>query len=228
MKHLFITCTTLLLSGNLLAQTMETDRVVDWNSDIYQVGQLYPGYIIKLEGDTVQGFIKAGQRCAIGGIGNNNQNSVEFYLSKSDRKPAAKYKSDQLKGYQIADKLYESINYNGGLFKKPNFNLVVKDGAIRVYLWYSTAENYGFIKQQSGESWQDFDKRRYESKTIIAKDPKKPIEHGMLGLSFSKNMSAMVEDNPELAEKIKSKAKGYTLFNFFDVINEYNTWAKSR
>ncbi len=229
MKELIITCSALLLSGVVFAQNMEGRSTVDWNPNVYRIGELYPGYIIKMDGDTVKGFIKAKQRCAIDGmIGSNNQTSVDFYLNQSDRKPAVKYKPDELKGYKIADKIYESINYSGGLFKKPNFNLVVRDGAIRIYEWYSTVSGFSSIRMQSGESWQSYDNRRYEKRVVIAKDPKTAMEYGMLGLSFSKNMSALVQDNPELMEKVKSKAKGYTLLDLFDVIEEYNNWAETK
>lgn len=212
----------------VFAQDVAGNAIGDWNPDIYRVGQRYPGYIINLEGDTVSGFLEAQSRCSGSGLGASNQTQAVFYVHETDKKPAAKYKPNQLKGYKIADKVYESIPYSGGLLKKPNFNLVVKDGAIRIYEWYSAAESFGLVVRQSGDTWQDYDRRKYQIRLIIAKDGKDPVEHAMLGLSFSKKMSEMTSDYPELAEKIKSKAKGHTYLDMFDVIQAYNDWKKSK
>lgn len=229
MKQILLSFALLLfLTSQAFSQNVEGYLIGDWDPAIYRVGERYPGYIIKLDGDTVHGFLQAQNRCSIGGMGSSNQNAVVFYVNKTDRKPAAKYKPADLKGYRIADKEYESINFSGGLLKKPNFNLVIEDGPIRLYEWYSTVPGFSLILQQSGEHWKDYDKRRFEKRIVVAKDPKAPIEYGMLGLSFSKNMSAMVADNPELSEKVKSKAKGYTYLNLFEVISEYNNWARSK
>lgn len=200
----------------------------DWDPKVYQVGKKYPGYIITLEGDTVEGFLKAQSRCAIAGIGSSNQNEAEFFTHEEDKKATMKYKPDDIKGYKIADKVYESINYSGGLTKKPNFNLVTTDGAIRVYEWYSTKEGYSMIMQQSGESWQDYDARRFDTKIIIAKEPDAPMEHSTLGLSWAKKMPELISDNKEMAAKVANKESGYKFLNMFEVIEEYNKWAASQ
>lgn len=217
----------MLISFNSIAQD-NNPGTADWSPEVYRVGEKYPGYIIKQDGDTIQGYLKAQQRCSINGIGNSNQNMALFYLSEADKKPTAKYKPKDIKGYKIADKVYEAINYSGGLFKKPNFNVVVTEGAIRLYEWYATAENFNSINQQSGESWMDFDARRFETKTIVAKNPTEPIEAGILGMGFKKKMSVLVEDNAAMTEKIKNGEKGYKFINIYKVINEYNQWAENQ
>lgn len=222
MKKTLIPALLLFFAGNTIAQE------ANWSPEIYQVGKMYPGYIIENDGDTIRGFLKADTRCSNGGIGSSNQNTAAFYANETDKKPVAKYKPDEIKGYRIGDKVYESINYSGGLMKKPNFNLVVEDGAIRMYEWYSTVENYNMITQRSGESWKDYDARRFETKIIIAKDPKEPMEHSSLGLGFAKKMPALMSDNPEMAKKVADKEKGYTFLNMFEVIKEYNAWAASK
>lgn len=224
-KQIIVIAITLIGSVTGFSQNSDGNPTVDWSPEIYQVGKIYPGYVIKSDGDTIKGFLKAQNRCSIGGIGSSNQNKALFYTNKSDRKPAEKYQPKDIKGYKIADKLYESINYSGGLFNKPNFNLVVEDGAIRLYEWYATVENYSTLRKQSGESWQDYDKRRFDTNIIVAKDPTEPIEYGKLGLGFKKKMPPLISDNPEMARKVANKEKGYTFLNLFDVIEEYNEWS---
>ena len=225
MKRNLILSIALLASVSANSQNDNSESMADWSPEVYQVGKMYPGYIIKLDGDTIKGFLKADSRCSIAGIGSSNQNTAAFYLSESDKKPTEKYKPADIKGYKIADKVYESINYSGGMMKKPNFNLVVEEGKIRLYEWYSTVENYGSVSKQSGETWPQYDARRFETKLIVAKEPTAPIEFSMLGLSFAKKMPPLVEDNAELAQKVADKEKGYTFLNLFEVIREYNEWA---
>jgi hypothetical protein len=224
MKQFFFSALLLLSATAFSQDNNKVTTMADWSPDIYQVGKKYPGYIIKLDGDTVHGFLKADNRCSTGGIGSSNQNTAEFYLNEGDKKPVDKYKPDEIKGYKIADKVYESISYSGGLMKKPNFNLVVEDGAIRLYEWYSTVENYMSLQRQSGEDWKAFDARRFDTKLIVAKDPKEPIEYGMLGMSFAKKMPDLISDNPEMAKKVTNKEQGYKFLNMFEVIKEYNAW----
>lgn len=225
MKGKFILTLALSASMTVFSQNEENNSMADWSPEVYQVGKKYPGYIIKLDGDTIQGFLKADSRCSSNGVGSSNQNRAEFYLKETDRKPVDKYKPDELKGYMIADKVYESINYSGGMFKKANFNLVVEDGAIRLYEWYSTVDNFSMLSRQSGETWQAFDARRYIINLIVAKDPTDPIDFSMLGLSFKKKMPPLIEDNADMAQKVADKEKGYTFLNAFEVIKEYNAWA---
>jgi hypothetical protein len=225
-KFTFVALFCLLFAG-LFAQNQETS-VADWSRDIYKVGKKYPGYVITSDGDKVQGFIKAGSRCSTNGMGNSNQNFCAFYTNENDKKPTAKYKPKDIKGYMIADKVYESINYSGGLMKKPNFNLIVKDGAIKTYEWYSTVDGFMTISRQTGESDVDYDKRRYSTKIIFAKTPETPMAHSSLLLKFSKKMAALVSENKELATKVTNKEKGYKMLSMFAIIAEYNEWAATK
>lgn len=223
-----IACAFCLTLSNSFSQNDGNGAKADWNPETYQVGKMYPGYIVKLDGDTIRGFIKADTRCSIDGIGSSNQNTAAFYTNAQDKKPVDKYNPTEIKAYGIADKVYESISYSGGLFKKPNFNLVVQEGKIRLYEWYSTVDNYSNIRKLSNETWEAFDARRFETKLIVAKEPTEPIEFSMLGLSFAKKMPLLIDDNSEMAEKVMNKEKGYTFINMYEVIEEYNQWYKSK
>ncbi len=226
-----VSCAVFALLSSVIALFAQNDRPVaraNWDPEIYQVGKLYKGYVIDLRGDTLHGFLQAGMRCPVEGIGASNQTVANFYQTETDKKPIAKYKPEDIKGYRIADKEYESINYSGGLFKKPNFNLVVEEGAIRIYEWYATVENYLSLKKQNNETWEQFDARRFDIKLIIAKNPKDPQDFSMLGLSFAKKMPALIADYEELASKVANKERGYGMFQIFAVIKEYNDWAKDK
>lgn len=227
MKYLMLFTCALMFTTFAKSQEGEPTTVADWDPKLYQINKMYPGYVITFDNDTVRGFIKAGPRCSTNGIGSSNQNLCEFFTNENDKKPLAKYKPDDIKGYMIADKVYESIAYSGGLLKKKNFNLVVTDGKIRIYDWYSTKENFSSIRQQSGESYQDYDARRFDTNTVIAKDGLNPMVHSSLGLKFVERMSELVSENEEMVQKIKNKEKGYKMINMFSIIAEYNVWAEN-
>jgi hypothetical protein len=216
-------CLTILYS---YGQGSESTSVVDWSPELYQVGKKYPGYIVTMDSDTIKGFIQAGYRCAGSGAGKNNQNKCEFFANEGDKKPLAKYRPNDIKGYAIADKVYESILYSGGLMNNLNFNLVRTEGRIKVYEWYKTVENFSTLYRQSGESMKEFDNRRFETRIILKKEGEDPKSYNSYLLKFSKKMSALVGDNVELAEKISNKEKGYKIFSMLNIVEEYNIWDK--
>lgn len=217
---------TIILS--LLALTCQQLFSQDFNPEIYRVGKKYPGYVIKLTGDTVHGFIEAKDRCSVGGIGQSNQTKCEFYLNENDRKATEKYGPKDIKGYMIADKFYKSIPYSGGLVKSNNFCLRVADGRIAHYVWYSTKD--GFINMNKGpnESWEDYDKRRYDVSNVYQKLEEDPFQLETMIMSFAKKMSAIVSDYPDLSKKIADKEKGYKVDAFFAIIEEYNKHFESK
>ena len=222
MKKIIFSTAVILLSASAFSQNVS---VMDWNPELYKVGQIYPGHVITLQGDTLKGFIKGDVRCAVGGLGTSHQNQAVFYINETDKKPTAKYKPADIKGYKVADRVYESINYSGGLFKKPNFNIVLVSGAISIYEWYATNENYSSITRMKNESLEDFDARRYVNKLIIAKVPTDPIDYSIVSMSFAKRMTPLFADNEEIARKVSEGEEGYTFTKIFQIIKEYNTWS---
>lgn len=195
---------------------------------VYQVGKRYPGYIIKLNNDTVRGYIEANIRCSNGGIGYSNQNRCEFYLSEADKKPVDKYGPKDIKGYLIADKFYKSIPYSGGLAKVNNFCLLVNEGRISKYVWYSTKEGFSGMSKSSSESQEEFDQRRYKIDEVFQKQEGNCYTYDGIVFSFVKKMGEIVSDYPEMAEKIKNKEKGYKSTNFFDIVKEYNAYFENK
>jgi hypothetical protein len=137
------------------------------------------------------------------------------YKNETDPKPSGEFKPDDIKEYKVADKLYRSIPYSGGLLAKPlRFNLVNKDGPIREYVFYH--EDGG-----SGGSDMVFHKPHDATNS-------KPVSLPDFGLGFAKKVSAYVGDYPELAKKVADKEKGYGMLKILDIIAEYNQWYLSK
>jgi len=180
-------------------------KAQDWSEKVYKIGKIYPGYYVDNTGDTVQGYFYHGDKI-------DNQNNCHYYLNETDKKPTKKFKPADLKGYKVGDKTYRTINYSGGLFAKPlRFNLVVNDGAITEFIFYSedlTTPN--------------------ETKTVFHKPHDKtnsdPVELQSFGLKFAKKMSEYLADYPELSKKVADKADGYGLLKILEIIKEYNEW----
>ncbi len=187
----------------------------DWSG--YRVGELYPGYIIKTDGTKVEGYIEAQPRGETTGVYMNDGNQVKviFYADPKNKKTKVTYKPDDLKEYKIAEKLYRSINYSGGLTSKPlRFVLLVEEGRIARYMWYNNNGSYVYPQ--------------FEEKEILVKVGEKPIEASMLALGFTKKMSNLVADYKELADKITNKEKGYGFTSYDKIVKEYNSWYETQ
>lgn len=189
----------------------------DWSSKVYKRGEIYPGYIIKLDGDTLQGHIQYENQF-------ENQKEISFFSDPKDKKNKVKYKAEDLKGYKMADKEYRSLAYSGGLVAKPiRFVLIVKDGRICQYTWYDRPDNM-VVTRGPNETVEDFEKRQFPPKEVFAKGAEKPFDNTAFGLKPAKFWSEIMSDYPELSSKIANKEKGYGFTNMYAFIEEYNTW----
>lgn len=172
----------------------------DWN--VYKYGKPYPGYVIKLTGDTLNGYILLMGPTEL-------QEKVSFLPSENDMKNKTVYKGDDLKGFKVADKEFQSIHYSGGLTSKPlRFVMVNKPGRLCRYVWYNTNDLT----------------RQIEEVEIFAKGSENPFDASKFALKFAKFWSETLSDYPELSKKIADKEKGYGLTNMYNFIEEYNTW----
>ena len=205
MKKTTITGLFILMTACLFGQ--------DWATDIYRVGEKYPGYIIKNDGSKIEGYIQAHPRAAATAFGDDNQTIVTFFSDPKNKKTKIEYKPEDLKEYMIADKHYVSMNYSGGLFAKPvRFLIVKKEGRIKTCMWYTWA-SYG----SDGQSV-------YTEKEIFQKGDEKPLELSSFLLGYVKKMSELMKENAEIVKKINDKEKGYGVLNIEKIITEYNEW----
>src|ERR1041385_9051581 len=83
----------------------------DWTGKIYKIGEKYPGYYVKLTGDTVRGYILHGNQV-------ENQSKCKFYKAETDHMPTQTFGTEDISSYMVGDKLYRSIHYSGGLLEK--------------------------------------------------------------------------------------------------------------
>ena len=205
MKKTTITGLFILMTACLFGQ--------DWATDIYRVGEKYPGYIIKNDGSKIEGYIQALPRAASTAFGDDNQTIVTFFSDPKNKKTKIEYKPEDLKEYMIADKHYVAMNYSGGLFAKPvRFLIVKKEGRIKTCMWYTWA-SYG----SDGQSV-------YTEKEIFQKGDEKPLELSSFLLGYVKKMSELMKENAEIVKKINDKEKGYGVLNIEKIIAEYNEW----
>lgn len=179
----------------------------DWSGKVYTTGKIYPGYYITNTNDTINGYFVHGNQTA-------NQKRCYFYKNETDRKHSNEFAPDDIKEYKVADKLYRSIAYSGGLLTKPlRFNLVNKDGPIREYVFYH--------EDGSGGSDVVFHKPHDAANS-------KPVSLPDFGLGFAKKVSAYVADYAELSKKVADKEKGYGMLKILDIFAEYNQWYLSK
>ena len=187
----------------------------DWSTDNYKYNELYPGYIITADGERTSGYLKYRNRYVM-------QSEIIFYRSKEDLRSKKKYSPEDLIEYGVADKVYHCINYTGSaLTSGKRAVLLVNDGCISQYTWYERADGYNHLLQGSGESDEDFAKRKYPETTVIYKKGDDiAVEIDFFKEKFPKKMASYVSDNKELATKVKSKQSGYNFIGIKGIIKE--------
>lgn len=221
-KSLFISL--LLVSSLIYGGSADSP---DWGEENYEHGKILPGYIVHNNGDTVRGFVRTGLVAAIG-ISSSNQEKVVFYTDPKNKKTKKKYTPKKIKSYMVAGKIYRSIKYSGGLASTLAFNLLVNDGPIAKYVWYSGNEGAGTAVQKTGESYKEYIARIYTSTEIFQKGNEKPVTAAKFAFKFSKKMAAFVKEHEVLAKKVLDKEQGYRLTGIYKIFDEYNSWAASK
>jgi hypothetical protein len=182
-------------------------KAQDWTGAVYRVGMIYPGFYVTNSNDTVNGYFYHGTQAG-------NQKKCIFYVNEMDKRPKAEFSPEDIKSYKVGDKLYRTLNYSGGLMKKPlRFLLVTKDGAITQLTFYSedgnaTAE--GIFHKPKDPSHSD------------------PVTYSYFALGFAKKLSDYISDYPELSAKVSGKEKGYGMLNLLAIIDEFNAWYASK
>ena len=194
----------------LFVLTAVMTNAQDWSD--YEIWKLYSGYVVKNDGEIVEGYIEAQNRGCIGSYINSNQTCVNFFTDPVDKRTKVVYTPDYIKAYVIGDRYYKSMHYSGGLMSKPvRFLLQISDGYISKYVWYEPNEtNTG-----------------YEDKIVYQKGDEMPIEMTSLMLNFTEKVSKLVAEDVELAQKVLKKEKGYGRLNIDKIIAEYNTWYRN-
>jgi hypothetical protein len=187
----------------------------DWSDTKYKFNEIYPGYIVTLAGDTVNGYISHSTRSYA-------QENCIFY-SDASKKDKKKYKPKELKAYGVADKHYRSILFSAGLMKQSlNFVLLTKPGRISQFLYYQ--ENDALKMQGKNESYADYDARIHTDEILWQKLDENPVSQQGFILGFAKKVSKMTADYPELSAKVENKEKGFGLLNVNSIMDEYNEY----
>ncbi len=194
-------------------------KAQDWSGTTYKSYQPAYGFVILNNGDTVKGYIMHGDRVS-------NQKNCIFYDDVSNKRTAKTYKPADIKGYFVGDKMYHTIHFSGGLLSKPlSFVLLRKSGKIAQYVYYTRDDNLVFIMRKEGESEAQFDERISKDESVLLKEGQEPLQQASLVFGFAKKMSKLVEDYPDLANKIINKEKGYGLLNMLNIVDEYNLYS---
>ena len=194
----------------------------DWSTDSYKYGEQYAGYIIDMEGNKIEGFIKYRNRWVM-------QNEVIFYKKKDNTSTKTKYLVKDLVEYKVADKLYHCINYAGGKSIAKRGNLVInKEGCVKEYLWYDRASSYTKMKLRPGETSEELGDRKFPSTVVFyKKGDGMGVTKGFFKVDFSKKAKAYFSENKIIAKKIKTGAEGYTKPHHIPaIIKEYNESCK--
>jgi hypothetical protein len=212
MKKTKFTLAVLLLVASL------SSFAQDWEGKTYHYWSIYPGYVVTKSGDTLKGFIEHQDR-------NGNQNKCIFFSDLNNKKSKVVYKPEDITEYHVGDKTYRSITYSGGLLDKIyKFNLLIKDGAIAQYRFYTFEQSGPVTVRGNNETEYQFDQRNAKEESVFCKKGMKPVSNTSLILGFKKKMAELLSDYPELAKKVENKEDGYKLLQVYKIIDEYNNY----
>lgn len=189
----FITLLLLVASANELFSQGE-----------YVIDRFYEGYIITLDGEQQDGYIKYEYF-------NKMQSSIIFATDPNNRRTRTTYKAKTLSGFKVADRDWHSIPFKDIIGPKQQMFLQFDQGGfIKLYQSYPTGSNL-----------QD------EAQVIMRKGDEVAFNQGTFITGFHKKVSALVAEHEELAAKVKNKEKGYKLLQLYDIIDQYNAWYKA-
>ena len=196
----------------------------DWSSDTYKYDELYPGYVITLNGDRLDGYIKYRNRFIM-------QEEVIFFSDPNLSTTKKKYEAKDLSEYEVADKHYECIRYSGkkGSYPEVRGNLLIKgEGCIKEYVWYTPASGYTTMVKMDGESDEAFGNRKFPSNAVFYKmGDEFAVDLEFFQDDFAKKMAQYISANKELAKKVKAGQSGYSREgDVRRIFEEYNTGCK--
>ena len=190
----------------------------DWSANTYTYGEQYEGYVIDLNGDRIEGFIKYRNRVIM-------QEEIIFYAEKDNTSTKKKYETSELNGYGVGDKTYECIPYSGSNARQSiQANLITSgEGCIKKYVWYTRASGYKSMIRKEGESDEAYGNRKFPSTIVYYKSTDgMGVTQAFFNDDFKKKMTAYTSDNKELSKKVKKGENGYQDRNFSAIIKEFN------
>ncbi len=165
----------------------------------YKISNFYEGYIIKKDGTKERGYI----------MYNDESVRYEKVIFKKELKGKKEsYKPKDIAGYKVADQTYHAVQYKDIPFKNNKFLLLVKDGCLKQYA----------LRTLNNGAWDT---------TMILQNDEEAVNTQTFIIGYADKMANMVKNDKELAAKIKSKAKGYSILNMEAIVDEYNANCKS-
>ncbi len=134
-----------------------------------------------------------------------------LYYNKPNQMARASVSQTQLEAFEIGNNKWARITHDG----IEQFGILHMEGAIT---------DYSIFKIPAVRATGDYIEERF-----IKKLDQEPISYASFMLKFKKHILKLVEDDIELANKIKAKEKGYKRFlNSEKIITEYNLWHETQ
>lgn len=182
------------------------------------------GYVVTLDGDTLTGYVLNLNLW-------NNQMMTFLYQSMKTEDKGTKYRAKDLLGYKTGPRVYERLKYSG-LFSPYKYNFFLKklDGEIDLFVWYYNTEvnklmGSDALLTEASDSFLIQEDNLWPQ--LVGRTAKgEIIEFGSLKFrpKFNRKMSHLVNDYPELSEKILHEEEGYRFENLEDIIKTYNAF----
>lgn len=202
LKLLYAFVTAFMLASPAGAQTDNQKAAGSINFD--KLGTYVPGKLYYKDGR-----IEEWEGVEYQNPGEMKKLDNDLHYNKPGQMARAGVNKDLLEAVEIGGNRWVRIEHDGDL----QFGIMHIDGAIMDYSVFRIPEI-----RVSGD---------YKEERYIRKLDGDPIRNGMFALKYKKTIARLVEDDTELAAKVKNKEKGYKgIFNYGKVLEEYNAWHK--
>ena len=221
MRKTYITLTIILISYSCFSQ--------EW-FDKYNQGDKISGYILGLNGDTVEGFIKYDYPIIM-------QKRITFYSSENDTNPVV-YSSEDIWGYALIGKKWLSttviMDTYDGQYKFRRFGILESDpGSVKLLRVFHESDklkkkiNSEQAEKEINNIYLDFPQNSLDQLYIQKVEyVAELLESREFRKSFISKMNSYVGDHETLYQKIKSKE--LNLKNIYAIVAEYNEWFNSK
>jgi hypothetical protein len=206
----------LIFSALLLLNATIQASAQDWSTDTYQYDEMYPGYVIKADGEKIAGFIKYRNRMSM-------QDEIVFFMDKTNPRSKETYRPQELLEYEVAEKHYDCLKYSGSaLNNDTKALLLVRSGCINEYAWYQRSDQYNKLVKGEGESDEDYAERKYPITTVYHQEEQIPIDLDYFKDDYAKKMSQYLSNSKELSSRVKKEKAEYSEFKAKALVAEYN------
>ncbi len=188
------------------------------NSQTPKLNQRYPGYFINAKGDTIRGWILLINKL-------DNQAGGEYSNDARAEKVRIFLMPDEVRGFIVQDRVYNSIDYGDPDHKSQHFLLTLAEGDLKLYEYFRLSKDL-YVGTGAGQRPATGNDEQYlQNEFIIVNKAGKQftIENEN---SLAKNAEEIFASDAALMKKVKEREKEFRFKDLPELVKQYNDAVK--